>query len=346
MYRVGVLGATGYAGVEVCRLLSRHKGVELTFLGSHSYGGQKISDIYTNLRGILDKECEEINIDVIAEKCDLVFTALPHGASKEVIPALYEKGLTIIDLSGDFRYNDAKVYEQWYGQVHTAPELLDISVYGMPELYRDKIKSAKLVGNPGCYTTCSILGLAPAVASKAVDTKNIIIDAKSGVTGAGRGAKIPNLYCEVNETMKAYGVATHKHTSEIEQEISILAGEEVKLSFTPHLIPLNRGILSTMYANLNKDMTAEELCDIYKVFYKGERFVRVMPSGVLPEVKNVAGSNFIDIGVTVDKRLKRAIIVSCIDNLLKGAAGQAVQNMNIMLGFDEDTGIDMVPAYL
>ena len=346
MVRVGVLGATGYAGAEVCRLLSGHKGVEITYLGSHSYGGEKISDIYKSLKGILDKECEEIYTDKIAQKCDLVFTALPHGTSKEVIPALYETGLTIIDLSGDFRYNDASVYEKWYGQVHTAPELLKVSVYGMPELYRDRIKSAKLVGNPGCYTTCSILGLAPAVASRVVDTDNIIIDAKSGVTGAGRGAKIPNLYCEVNESMKAYGVATHKHTSEIEQELSLLAGEDIKLSFTPHLIPLNRGILSTMYANLAKDITAEELCEIYKEFYKGERFVRIMPAGTLPEVKNVAGSNYIDIGVAVDKRLGRAIIVSCIDNLLKGAAGQALQNMNIMLGFDEDCGIDMVPAYL
>lgn len=346
MIKAGVLGATGYAGIETVRLLLKHPNVKVTRVVSKSYAGQKLSDLYPNLRGICDLLCAELDVQDIAENCEVVFTALPHGASKEVIPALYEKGLKIIDLSGDFRYNDVKVYEQWYGQPHSAPELLKQSVYGLCELHRDEIPKHRLVGNPGCYTTCSILGLAPLVANKICDTKNLIIDAKSGVTGAGRGLNLPNLFCECTETMKAYKIATHRHTSEIEQELSLLAGEELMVSFTPHLAPMKRGILATCYANLTAKKTAEEIVNLYREFYKNDEFVRVYPAGELPEIKHIAGSNYVGIGVAVDERLNRAIIISCIDNLVKGAAGQAVQNMNLLFGLAENTGLADAGMYL
>lgn len=345
MIKAAILGATGYAGIELVRLLTNHPEVSIEILGSQSYAGQRISDIYPNLRNILDKECEELDLDRVAQ-CDVAFTALPHGASKSVIPSILEKGVKVIDLSGDYRYDDAKVYEEWYGQEHSSPELLKESVYGLPELHREKIKGARLIGNPGCYTTCSILGAAPLLASKAGSTKNIIVDAKSGVTGAGRGLSQQTHFCECTETSKAYKVATHRHTSEIEQELSNVAGEKIMLSFTPHLIPQKRGILSTIYVNLNKEYTTEEIVEMYKEYYKGEYFIRIMEAGKLPETKNVAGSNFVDIGVVVDKRLQRAVVVSAIDNIVKGAAGQAVQNMNLMFGLDERTALDNAGFYL
>ena len=345
MIKVAVLGATGYAGIELVRILSQHPEVELKVLGSHSFDGQPISEVYQNFAHILDMTCEELDLDKVAQ-CDVAFTALPHGASKDVIPSLIEKGIKVIDLSGDFRYDDIKVYEKWYGTEHSSPELLSEAVYGLCELYRDKVKKARLIGNPGCYTTCSILGAYPVLKSGLGKSENIIIDAKSGVTGAGRGLGLPLHFCECTENTKAYKVATHRHTSEIEQELSKAAGEEVMISFTPHLIPQKRGILSTIYVNLNKPCTTEELVNIYKDFYKDEFFVRVKDAGKLPETKHVAGSNFVDIGVVVDERLNRAVIVSAIDNIYKGAAGQAVQNMNLMFGLDEKTGIDNAGFYL
>ena len=345
MIKTAVLGATGYAGVELVRLLSNHPEAQLEILGSQSFAGQKISDVYQNFNHILENECEEVDLDKV-EKCDVAFTALPHGASKTVIPAIIERGVKVIDLSGDFRYDDVRVYEKWYGEEHSSPELLSESVYGMPELHRDKIKSARLIGNPGCYTTCSILGAAPLVKSGIGSTKNIIIDAKSGVTGAGRGLALQTHFCECTENSKAYKIATHRHTSEIEQELSNLAGEEIMLSFTPHLIPQKRGILSTIYINLNKPCTTQELTELYKDFFKDEFFVRVKEAGALPETKHVAGSNFVDIGVVVDERLQRAVVVSALDNIVKGAAGQAVQNMNIMFGLDEKTGLNNAGFYL
>lgn len=345
MIRVGILGATGYAGVELVRILSAHKEVTLTMLVSQSYKGMKISEVYPSLRGVCDIVCEELDAKKAAENCDVVFTALPHGASKEVIPSLYEKGLKVIDLSGDFRYNDKDVYAAWYGQEHSSPELLDVSVYGLPELHREEIKKTSLIGNPGCYTTCSITGLAPLLANKAIETKNIIIDAKSGVSGAGRGLSLDNHFCECTENMKAYKIATHRHTSEIEQELSLVAGEDITLSFTPHLVPMKRGILATIYANLKKPYTKEELIKMVKDFYKDEYFVRVYESG-LPETNHVAGSNFVDIGLEVDTRLNRVVIISAIDNLIKGAAGQAVQNMNLVFGFDETEGLKNAAFYL
>lgn len=346
MIKVGVLGATGYAGIETVRLLLRHRGVTLTRVVSHSNVGVKISDLYPNLRGICDMEFSALDVNDISENCDVVFTALPHGASKEVIPSLYDKGLKIIDLSGDFRYDDPAVYEKWYGQSHSAPELLEKSVYGLCELYRDKIKGARLIGNPGCYTTCSITGLYPIVHSGYADNSSIIIDAKSGVTGAGRGLKLPNLFCECTETMKAYKVAAHRHTSEIEQELSHAAGEDIILSFTPHLAPMKRGIFATCYINLKEKKTTEELVALYKDFYRDEQFITVYDAGSLPEVKHVTGSNRVGIGIVVDERLNRAVIISCLDNLIKGAAGQAIQNMNIMCGLPEETGLDNIAMYL
>ncbi len=345
MIKVAVLGATGYAGIELVRILSSHPEVSIEFLGSKSFSGQKISQVYQNFEHILDIECKEIDLDEIA-KCDVAFTALPHGASKTVIPDLINRGLKVIDLSGDFRYDDIKVYEQWYKQEHSAPELLAESVYGLCELHRDKIKSARLIGNPGCYTTCSILGAAPLLAKGYAKTDNIIVDAKSGVTGAGRGLALAYHFCECTENTKAYKIATHRHTSEIEQELSKLAGENIMISFTPHLIPQKRGILSTIYINLNQKHTTEEIAELYKQYYKDEYFVRIKDAGQLPETKHVAGSNFVDIGIVVDERLNRAVIVSTIDNIFKGAAGQAVQNMNIMFGLDEKTGIDNAGFYL
>lgn len=345
MIKAAVLGATGYAGIELVRILSEHPEVELKILSSQSFDGQPISAVYANFGHVLDMRCEKLDIDKLGD-CDVAFTALPHGASKEVIPALVEKGLKVIDLSGDFRYDDIDVYEKWYNQKHTSPQLLAESVYGLPELYRDKIKSARLIGNPGCYTTCSILGAYPVLESGIGSPKNIIVDAKSGVTGAGRGLGLAYHFCECTENTKAYKIATHRHTSEIEQELSKAAKSEVMISFTPHLIPQKRGILSTIYVNLNKKCTTAELTETYKEFYKGEYFVRVKEAGILPETKHVAGSNFADIGMVVDERLNRAVIVSVIDNIYKGAAGQAVQNMNLMFGLDEKTGIKNAGFYL
>ncbi|MCH5188706.1 MAG: N-acetyl-gamma-glutamyl-phosphate reductase [Oscillospiraceae bacterium] len=346
MIKVGILGATGYAGIEVVRLLSRHSECELTLLVSQTFKGQKISDVYQSLRGVCDLALEELDVAEAAKRCDVVFTALPHGASKEVIPSLYAAGLKVIDLSGDFRYNDVKVYEEWYGQPHSSPELLNESVYGLCELHREEIKKTKLVGNPGCYTTCSILGLAPLVKHGLIDNSSIIIDAKSGVSGAGRGLALDYHFCECTENMKAYKLGTHRHTSEIEQELGLLAGEEIRLSFSPHLVPMKRGIFATCYANLKTDKSQEELVQLYKDFYEGEYFVRVYDSGELPESNHVSGSNFVDIGLVVDKRLNRVIVVSAIDNLVKGAAGQAVQNMNLMFGLDEKTGLMQAGLYL
>ena len=345
MIKAAVLGATGYAGIELVRLLTNHPEVSIEILGSQSFAGQKISDVYQTLRHILEKECEELDLERAA-KCDVAFTALPHGASKTVIPSLLEKGLKVIDLSGDYRYDDVKVYEEWYGEKHSSPELLKESVYGLPELHRDKIKGARLIGNPGCYTTCSILGTVPLLANKIAETKNIIVDAKSGVTGAGRGLSLQNHFCECTETSKAYKVTNHRHTSEIEQELSNVAGEPIMISFTPHLIPQKRGILATIYVNLNRPSSTEELVQMYKDFYKDEFFVRVKDAGELPETKHVAGSNFVDIGVCYDKRLQRAVVVSALDNIVKGAAGQAVQNMNLLFGLDEKTGLNTAGFYL
>ncbi len=346
MIRVSVLGATGYAGIELVRLLASHPEVCIKNLVSHNFAGEKIAKIYPNFQNVLDLECTSLDTKKIAEESDVVFTALPHGASKTVIPELYEYGVKIIDLSGDFRYNDEKVYEAWYGEPHNNPELMKKAVYGLCELHREAIKKADIIGNPGCYTTCSILGSAPLFANRLIQTDSVIIDAKSGVTGAGRSTALDNSFCECTENMKAYKIATHRHTSEIEQECSLLAGETVTLSFTPHLVPLKRGILATIYAKLSQKNTEEELLALYREFYQQEHFIRIYDKGTFPETNHVAGSNFVDIGIKVDERLQRVIVVSCIDNLIKGAAGQAIQNMNLLFGLPEGTGISNPGFYL
>jgi N-acetyl-gamma-glutamyl-phosphate reductase len=288
--------------------------------------------------------CDALDIEELAKKADFFITALPHGVSTEVIPSLLEKGKRIIDHSADFRFRDVSVYEKWYKASHPAPNFNGIAVYGLPELYRDRIKDAQLVADPGCYPTCSILGIAPALINKIISTKGIIIDAVSGVSGAGRKAELSYAFCETSENFKAYGVSNHRHTPEIEQELSLLAGEEVLISFTPHLAPMKRGMLATSYLNLTEQgLTTADVNALYQDFYKNEAFVRVLPAGQLPETKFVAGSNFIDISVTVDQRLNRLIIISALDNLGKGSASQAVQALNLMAGLKETEGL-MTPG--
>ncbi len=343
MVKASVIGATGYAGAELMRLLTAHGQVTVTHAISKSFAGQKMSELYPSFFSS-DYALEELDCDAVAKDSDIVFTCLPHGTSAETVAQLIAKGIKVIDLSGDFRYNDISVYESWYKVKHAAPELLVESVYGMPELYRERIKHARLIGNPGCYTTCSILAVYPLLKCGLVEPSGIIIDAKSGVTGAGRSEKLTNSFCEVHESFKAYGVATHRHTSEIEQELGFAAGTEVAVSFTPHLMPVKRGILSTIYLSPKAGVVEADIAAAYAV-YKDEPFVQVT-GGRLPELKHVNGSNNCAIGFVLDKRVNRLIVVSCLDNLIKGAAGQAVQNMNLVCGFDETEGLNNTGWYL
>lgn len=347
MIRVGIIGVTGYAGAELVRILCGHPSVEIVHAMSKSYAGQALAELYPSLRKVKDLICEDVEPEVLKRDCDVVFTALPHGASAALIAKLMEaSSLKVIDLSADFRYRDSQVYRQWYGLEHCAKDLLQEAVYGLCELHREDIKKARLIGNPGCYTTCSILGAAPLLAKGLIRPDSIVIDAKSGVSGAGRKLVIDNHFCECTENTKAYGVAKHRHTSEIEQELSLLAGQEIVLSFTPHLIPQKRGILATIYGSLQEPKTTAELLEIYQEFYKDEYFIRIYEEGKLPETNHVAGSNFVDIGLVADPRTGRVIVISCIDNLYKGAAGQAVQNMNLLFGLAETTAIDCPGFYL
>ncbi len=343
MVKASVIGATGYAGAELMRLLTAHQQVTVTHAVSKSFAGQKMSDLYPSFFSN-DYVLEELNYDAVVKDSDIVFTCLPHGASAETAGQLTAKGVKVIDLSGDFRYNDIAVYESWYSMKHAKPELLAESVYGMPELYRDRIKVARLIGNPGCYTTCSILAVYPLLKAGVALPNDIIIDAKSGVTGAGRSEKLANSFCEVDESLKAYGVATHRHTSEIEQELSLAAGTKVAVSFTPHLLPIKRGILSTIYLTPKAGVKEADIAAAYAM-YKDEPFVQVTGSK-LPELKHVNGSNNCAIGYVLDKRVNRLIVVSCLDNLVKGAAGQAVQNMNLVCGFNETEGLNNTGWYL
>lgn len=345
MLKVAIVGASGYTGVELLRILHAHPEVAVTCVTSEQSAGKRVSDVFPTLRGRMDLPLENLEPVGISEKVDVVFTALPHKAAMEVVPTFLKMGKNIVDLSADYRLHDAETYGQWYDK-HMNPELLSQAVYGIPELRREVIREASLVANPGCYPTSVILGLAPLLSGKLVDPNSIIVDAKSGVTGAGRGAKVDNLYCEVNEGFKAYGVGgVHRHIPEIEQELSLLAGSELAIAFTPHLVPMDRGILSTMYTNPLGQVIAAELVERYQAFYEGEPFVRVLPEGTFPSTAHVRGSNFCDIGITVDKRTGRIIVVSAIDNLVKGASGQAVQNMNLMCGLPETLGLDFLPIF-
>ena len=345
MIKVGIIGATGYAGGELVRILMGHKDAEVVWYGSRSYVDQKYADVYRNMFQIVDAKCMDDNMDELAEQVDVIFTATPQGLCASLINEEILSKTKIIDLSADFRLKDVKVYEEWYKIEHKAPQYIDEAVYGLCEINRDKVKDARIVANPGCYTTCSILTAYPLAKEGLIDMSTLIIDAKSGTSGAGRGAKLPNLYCEVNENIKAYGVATHRHTPEIEDQLSYASGEEVLLNFTPHLIPMNRGILVTAYATLKKDVSYEEVKAIYDSYYKNEKFVRVLDKDVCPETRWVEGSNYVDVNFKIDKRTNRIIMMGAMDNLVKGAAGQAVQNMNLMFGLKETEGLELVPMF-
>ena len=345
MIKVGIIGATGYAGGELVRILMGHKEAEIVWYGSRSYIDQKYADVYRNMFQIVDAKCMDDNIEALADQVDVIFTATPQGFLASVINENILGKTKIVDLSADFRIKDVKVYEKWYGIEHKSPQFIEEAVYGLCEVNRDKVKGARLIANPGCYTTCSILTAYPLAKEGIIDMRTLIVDAKSGTSGAGRGEKVPNLFCEVNENMKAYGVASHRHTPEIEEQLGYASGENVTISFTPHLVPMNRGILATEYATLKKDVTGEEVKAIYDKYYADEKFVRVLGEGVCPETKWVEGSNYVDIGFKLDPRTNRIVMMGAIDNLVKGAAGQAVQNMNLLFGLPESEGLELVPMF-
>jgi N-acetyl-gamma-glutamyl-phosphate reductase len=344
MLKVAVVGASGYTGVELLRILSGHPEVAVTCVTSERSAGKAVGEIFPSVRDRYTQVLEKLEPMRVCEKADFIFTALPHQAAMLVVPAFLEMGKKVVDLSADYRFHDPALYEAWY-QPHMNPDVLARAVYGLPELHRQAIAGSDLVGNPGCYPTSIILGLAPLLKKGFLDLATIIADSKSAVSGAGRGAKVDTLFCEVNEGFKAYGIASHRHTPEIEQELSLLAGEQVTISFTPHLVPMDRGILSTIYASLTRDLSMDQVLSLYRDFYCNEGFVRVLPEGVYPSTLHVRGSNFCDIGVMIDKRTGRIIVVSAIDNLVKGASGQAVQNMNILNGFPENLGLDALPLF-
>lgn len=345
MIKVGIIGATGYAGGELVRILMGHKEAEIVWYGSRSYIDQKYADVYRNMFQIVDAKCMDDNIEALADQVDVIFTATPQGFLASVINENILGKTKIVDLSADFRIKDVKVYEKWYGIEHKSPQFIEEAVYGLCEVNRDKVKGARLIANPGCYTTCSILTAYPLAKEGIIDMRTLIVDAKSGTSGAGRGAKVDNLFCEVNENIKAYGVAGHRHTPEIEEQLSYAAGEPVLINFTPHLVPMQRGILVTAYASLKKDVTYEEVKAVYDKYYDKEYFVRVLNKDVCPQTRWVEGSNFVDVNFKIDPRTKRIIMMGAMDNLVKGAAGQAVQNMNLLFGLDEKTGLQMAPLF-
>lgn len=345
MIKVGIIGATGYAGGELVRILSGHKDAEIKWYGSRSYIDRKYADVYRNMFQIVDAVCMDDNMEELASQVDVIFTATPQGLCASLVNEEILSKTKIIDLSADFRLKDVKVYEEWYKIEHKAPRFLEEAVYGLCEVNRESVRNARLVANPGCYTTCSILTAYPLAKEGLIDMSTLIIDAKSGTSGAGRGAKVPNLFCEVNENIKAYGVASHRHTPEIEEQLGYAAGEQVTLSFTPHLVPMNRGILATEYAKLTKDVSWEDVKLVYDKYYGDEKFIRVLDKDVCPETKWVEGSNYVDIGFKIDPRTNRIIMMGVIDNLVKGAAGQAVQNMNLMFGLEESEGLELVPMF-
>lgn len=350
MVKVGIIGATGYAGNELVRLLMGHKDVEIMWYGSRSYIDKKYAEVYQNMFEIVEDTCLDDNMEELASKVDAIFTATPQGFLAGVLTEEILSRVKIIDLSADFRIKDVKTYEKWYKIEHKSPQFIEEAVYGLCEINRDKVKGARLIANPGCYTTCSILTAYPLVKEGLIDPDTLIIDAKSGTSGAGRGAKLPNLFCEVNENMKAYGVTNHRHTPEIEEQLGYAAGKEIMVNFTPHLVPMNRGILATEYAALNKKAdgtlpTYGEVKAIYDKYYKNEKFVRVLEKDICPETKWVEGSNYVDVNFKIDERTGRIVMMGALDNLVKGAAGQAVQNMNLLFGFDEAEGLNLVPMF-
>lgn len=345
MIKAGIIGSTGYAGGELARLLLQRDDVEIIWYGSKSYVGQKYASIYQNMFQISEDTCLDDNIEALADKADVIFTATPQGFLASLLNDDILSRTKVIDLSADYRIKDVAVYEEWYKMVHKTPQYIKEAVYGLPELNREAIKTARLIANPGCYPTCSILSVNPLLKEGLLEPDSIIIDAKSGTSGAGRGAKVDNLFCEVNENMKAYGVGGHRHTPEIEEQLSYGAGMPVTISFTPHLVPMNRGILVTAYGTLKKDVSEAQIREVYKKYYENEFFVRVLEEDVTPQTKWVEGSNFVDVNVKLDKRTNRVVMMGAMDNLVKGAAGQAVQNMNLLFGLPEQKGLKMIPMF-
>lgn len=345
MIKVGIIGSTGYAGQEIVRLLMGHKDAEIVWYGSRSYIDKKYYEVFGNMFQIVDDKCLDDNMEELAEKADVIFTATPQGLCASLVNENILNKVKIIDLSADFRIKDVRVYEQWYGIEHKSPQFIEEAVYGLCEINREDIKKARLIANPGCYTTCSILSFYPLVKEGLIDPNSIIIDAKSGTSGAGRGAKVNNLFCEVNENIKAYGVLTHRHTPEIEEQLGYAGNTEVKIIFTPHLVPMNRGILVTGYANLKKSVSYEEVRAAYDKYYEKEKFVRVLDKNVCPETRWVEGSNYVDVNFKLDERTNRIVVMGALDNIVKGAAGQAVQNMNLMFGLPESEGLELAPMF-
>ena len=343
MIKAGIIGATGYAGQELARLLMNHPEADLKYFSSKNYKDTPYSDVYPNFRDILPGKCVSMDVGEMAEECDVVFLALPHGLTFPQIDEGILRKTVVIDLGADFRLKDPEVYRRWYGLTHTNTKALSGAVYGLCELHREEIPGKALIANPGCYTTCSILSLSPLLKERLAVPSSIIVDAKSGVSGAGRSLSIGVHFSECNESVKAYKVTAHRHTPEIEQELSLAAGQDITINFTPHLIPMNRGILTTAYADLKGDTDTDDLYSLYSDFYKDEPFIRILKPGTLPETRFVRYSNYVDIGFTVDKRTGRAIVIGAIDNLIKGAAGQAVQNMNIRFGLGETAGLQNIP---
>ena len=342
MIKVGIIGSTGYAGAELVRILLAHKDAEIKWYGSRSYIDKKYADVYQNMFQLVDDVCKDDNMKQLAKEVDVIFTATPQGLCASLVDDEILSNTKIIDLSADFRIKDVNTYEEWYKIEHKSPQYIEEAVYGLCEINRDKVKNARLIANPGCYPTCSTLSIYPMLKEGLIDASTIIIDAKSGTSGAGRGAKVDNLYCEVNENIKAYGVATHRHTPEIEQTLSSIAGESIEVTFTPHLLPINRGILSTIYCETKNNLSLKSIHQIYNEFYKNEKFLQVLPLNTTAEIKNVKYSNNCQISLHENYRKNKLIIISTIDNMIKGAAGQAIQNLNLILGLNEDCGLNMI----
>lgn len=345
MIKAGIIGATGYAGGELVRLLLSHKDAEIKWYGSKSYINKNYYEVYQNFFEIVPDKCMDDNLDELSEIVDVIFTATPQGYCSSLLCSKILSNCKIIDLSADFRMKDTEVYEKWYGIKHKSPDLIQEAVYGLCEINRKQIKDTRIVANPGCYPTCTTLSLYPLVKEGIIDVNTIITDAKSGTSGAGRSTKTDNLFCEVNENIKAYGVTDHRHTPEIEEQLSYAAGQNVTINFTPHLVPMNRGILTTSYASLKKETSYKEVREVYEKYYKDEFFIRVLDRDVYPQTKWVSGSNFVDVNFKIDHRTNRIVVLGAMDNLVKGAAGQAVQNMNIMFGLEETSGLKHVPMF-
>ena len=345
MIPVVICGGSGYTGVELLRILYGHPNIKIVAVTSEKSAGKRVIEVFPHLHKYKNLIYEPLNREKLLNKADIFFLALPHGTSQDIVNFLFSNNKMVIDLSADYRLTDPKVYKEWYGIPHKFVSTLKKAVYGLPEIYRNKIKKARLIANPGCYPTGAILGLLPALKNKLIDISSIVIDSKSGTSGAGRKAALSVSYCEVNEGFKAYGIGTHRHTPEIEQELSILCGKKIKVNFTPNLLPVDRGILTTIYGLMRKKKTVEEIVKIYNETYKKEPFVRVLEYGVYPNIKNVRGTNICEVGLKLNERTNTLIVVTAIDNLVKGASGQAVHNMNIMMGIDEKTALDTIALF-